>query len=185
TEFWYLRRLARGSRVFNAFYGGGVDLERPQFVDWATGACLLVPRAAVDAAGLMDESFFMYGEEVEWLRRMSRLGRRVAWEPRAIVTHVGGGSARREWGRMYQLQLANHVRYMAHAEGAAAARRTQQVLVRALRVRARVWGWLGRHERAAAFAEGAATVAAIDPTRVGERVVPAWPALQRGAADSR
>ncbi|MBC7461978.1 MAG: hypothetical protein H7287_11500, partial [Thermoleophilia bacterium] len=135
--------------------------------------------------GLMDESFFMYGEEVEWLRRLARLGRRVAWEPGAIVTHVGGGSARREWGRMYQLQLANHVRYMALAEGAVAARRTQRLLVRALRVRARVWGWLGRRERAAAFAEGAATVAAIDPTHVGERQVPTWPALQRDGVNPR
>ena len=184
TEFWYLRRLAPRSRMFNAFYGGGIDLDQPSFIDWATGACLLVPRAAVDAVGLMDEAYFMYGEEVDWLRRMARVGRRVAWEPRAEVVHVGGGSARREWGRMYQVQLANHVRYMAIVEGAAAARRARAVIVSGLRMRAAAWRLLAllpgpgrdrRAARAAAFAAGARTVAAIDVEHVSPPQVPAWP----------
>ncbi|MCW2924684.1 MAG: glycosyl transferase family 2, partial [Thermoleophilia bacterium] len=77
TEFLYLRRLAPRSRVTNAFYGAGVDLDRPGRIDWATGACLLVPRDAVDAVGLMDEAYFMYGEEVDWLLRMHGTGRHV------------------------------------------------------------------------------------------------------------
>jgi GT2 family glycosyltransferase len=192
TEFWYLRRLAPRSRALNAFYGGGVDLAQPGLVDWATGACLLVPRAAVDAVGLMDEAYFMYGEEVDWLRRMARVGRRVAWEPRAEVVHVGGGSARREWGRMYQVQLANHVRYMARVEGAVAARRARRVIVGGLRMRALAWRLLAlrpgaaRAERAAradAFRAGAATVAAIDVEHPTPAQVPAWPAATHGEPD--
>ncbi|MCW2927164.1 MAG: glycosyl transferase family 2, partial [Thermoleophilia bacterium] len=139
TEFWYLRRIAPGSRALNAFYGGGLDLAEPRTIEWATGACLLVPRSAVDAVGLMDEAYFMYGEEVDWLHRMRAVGRSVAWEPRALVTHVGGGSTGRSWGALYQRQLANHVRYMARAHGAVPARRTGRILRSALQMRALLW----------------------------------------------
>lgn len=191
TEFWYLRRLAPGSRLLNAFYGGGVDLARPGRVEWATGACLLVPRGAVDAVGLMDEAYFMYGEEVDWLRRMRSSGRHVAWEPRAVVTHVGGGSAGRHWGELYQRQLANHVRYMARCEGPAAARRTRHVLLWALRMRALAWRLLAlapgdramRRSRGAAFARGARTVAAVDPCDVDAPQVPDWPGPATPAAE--
>jgi len=187
TEFLYLRRLAPRLRATNAFYGAGVRLDEPGWIEWATGACLLVPRPAVDAVGLMDEGFVMYGEEVDWLDRMRAVGRRVAWEPSAVVTHVGGGSARREWGRMYQLQLGNHVRYMALRRGIGPARRTRALLTGSLRLRAGVWSLLGalpiggseargvRRERARAFREGAATVRSMDPARPAPPVIPNWP----------
>lgn len=183
TEFFYLRRIAPGLRATNAFYGAGVDLSRPGRIEWATGACLLVPRDAVDAVGLMDEAYFMYGEEVDWLRRMHDIGRHVAWEPRAVAVHLGGGSARSEWGSLYQRQLANHVRYMARTSGERAARRTRRVMSTALLLRAAAWRVVGlvpgsgarqRRERARAFAEGARTVRSIDPAATDPPAIPQW-----------
>lgn len=193
TEFWYLRRLAPRSRALNAFYGGGVDLRRPGRVDWVTGACLLVPRDAVDAVGLMDEAYFMYGEEVDWLHRMSAVGRHVAWEPGASAVHVGGGSAGRSWGALYQRQLANHVRYMAQREGVGPARRVRRILRSALVMRAVAWRVASllfgdrsrRRERAAAFAAGARTVGAIDVANVDPPEIPTWNGVQRDASSSR
>lgn len=194
TEFLYLRRIAPRSRAFNAFYGAGIDVDRPARIDWATGACLLVPRAAVDAVGLMDEAYFMYGEEVDWLRRMHAVGRHVAWEPRAVVVHLGGGSARAEWGRLYQRQLENHVRYMVLAHGERVGARTRRLLGSSLRARAIGWRLAAallpgdraaRRARAAAFADGARTVWAIDPRRVAPPVIPSWDALQREPDASR
>lgn len=192
TEFWYLRRIARGSRLLDAFYGGGIDLDVPRRIEWATGACLLVPRDAVDSVGLMDEGYFMYGEEVDWLRRMADHRRTVAWEPRSEATHVGGGSARSEWGRLYQLQLANHVRYMARVHGAGPARRVRRILRSALVVRAVVWSVAAllpgdrdaRRARAAAFRAGARTVRTVALDAI-EAQVPAWPALERDSSTTR
>jgi GT2 family glycosyltransferase len=186
TEFFYLRRLAQSSRMLNAFYGGGLDTTMPRTIDWATGACLLVPRSAVDDVGLMDEAYFMYGEEVDWMARMRTVGRRVAWEPRAVATHVGGGSARSQWGALYQRQLVNHVRYMARCEGRAAARRTRLLLLAALRLRAIAWriaavlpgDRTARRERAAAFAAGARSIAAVDIDGIDPPQVPAWSSLE-------
>lgn len=184
TELFYLRRIAPRSACFNAFYGGGLDLARARPVDWATGACLLVPRAAVDTVGLMDEAYVMYGEEVDWLRRMARAGLATWWEPAATVIHVGGGSARREWSRLYGMQLANHVRYMARCESLRAARQTRRILLAALTLRAvayRVAGFVpirgaaARRARGRSFAEGARVVRELDPAQVAAPVVPSWP----------
>ena len=61
-------------------------------VDWLSGACLLVRRAALDAVGPFDEGFFMYSEEMEWQYRLARCGWRAWFEPAAVVTHLGGAS---------------------------------------------------------------------------------------------
>lgn len=61
-------------------------------VDVASGAALLVRLAAVAAVGLMDESFFHYGEEVEFCRRMGRAGWPAVLACRSHVWHERGGS---------------------------------------------------------------------------------------------
>lgn len=61
-------------------------------VDWLSGACLLVRRAAADAAEPLDEGFFMYSEEMEWQYRMAQHGWAIWFEPTARVVHLGGAS---------------------------------------------------------------------------------------------
>ena len=64
---------------------------------------MLVRRAAVDQVGGVDESFFMFSEEVDWQYRMHRAGWEVWFCPDAEVVHVGGVSfsfdcdSRRSW----------------------------------------------------------------------------------------
>jgi GT2 family glycosyltransferase len=46
-----------------------------EFVDWISGAFLMVKKEAITKAGLMDEDFFLYAEEVEWCSRLRKVGR--------------------------------------------------------------------------------------------------------------
>ena len=57
------------------------------------GAAMLVRRAAYDAAGPLDESFFLYLEETEWQRRMARAGWEIHLEPAAELVHLEHGSS--------------------------------------------------------------------------------------------
>lgn len=41
----------------------------PHPVDWISGACMLIKKAAVEKVGPMDERFFMYCEDMDWCRR--------------------------------------------------------------------------------------------------------------------
>jgi hypothetical protein len=66
----------------------------PQTVDYVEGACLLVRREAFEDVGGLDESYFMYAEEVDWCQTMRERGWQVWYQPEAKVIHLGGGSSR-------------------------------------------------------------------------------------------
>jgi hypothetical protein len=63
-----------------------------QPVDWVSGACLLVRRAAIQQAGLLDEHFFMYFEDNDWCLRIRHCGWQVYYNPQVAITHIGGQS---------------------------------------------------------------------------------------------
>lgn len=64
--------------------------QRGGAVDWATGAVLLVSAQARARVGAWDESFFLYSEEVDFMRRVRRAGFSIEYAPEAVVTHIGG-----------------------------------------------------------------------------------------------
>jgi GT2 family glycosyltransferase len=68
------------------------ETRREQFVDWVSGACLLVHRADAEGAGLLDERFFLYTEDVDFCHAIRRLGRKVLFTPVSTVTHLRGRS---------------------------------------------------------------------------------------------
>lgn len=74
-------------------------------VDWVTGACLLVRRSTIEEVGLLDERFFMYGEEVDWQWRMKKEGIPVHFLADARIIHYGGGSARKNRAAMNEQEL--------------------------------------------------------------------------------
>ena len=66
--------------------------EREQFVGWVSGACLLVRRSDAEAAGLLDERFFLYTEDVDFCATVRARGRRVLFTPAAEIVHLRGRS---------------------------------------------------------------------------------------------
>jgi hypothetical protein len=58
-----------------------------------TGASCLVSRAACESAGLMDESFYLYYEDVDWSLKIRKAGYALAWAKESLVAHEEGGSA--------------------------------------------------------------------------------------------
>jgi hypothetical protein len=63
-----------------------------RYVDWVSGACLLVWRADAEAAGLLDERYFLYTEDVDFCASIRRRGRRVLFTPETQITHLRGRS---------------------------------------------------------------------------------------------
>ncbi|MHB8841321.1 MAG: glycosyltransferase family 2 protein [Candidatus Aquicultor sp.] len=63
---------------------------KPLGVDWITGAIMMVDRAAIEQVGMLDESFFLYAEEVDWCYRMRQNGWRIVYYPDAVFTHFMG-----------------------------------------------------------------------------------------------
>jgi GT2 family glycosyltransferase len=67
---------------------------RESYPDWITGACLLVRRHAAERAGLLDERYFMYEEDVDFCAALREQGGRILFTPDAEVVHLRGRSAR-------------------------------------------------------------------------------------------
>jgi GT2 family glycosyltransferase len=63
-----------------------------RYVDWVSGACLLVYRRDADAVGLLDERFFLYTEDVDFCASIRARGRRVLFVPSVTITHLRGRS---------------------------------------------------------------------------------------------
>ncbi len=63
-----------------------------RWVDWITGACLLVSRNAALEAGLLDERYFMYEEDVDFCAALRARGGRILFAPAAQVVHRRGRS---------------------------------------------------------------------------------------------
>ncbi len=79
----------RGLWLTRALYEG-VD---PIPVDWVSGACMMLRREAILAAGEMNERYFMYSEDVELCRRIREQGWGIVCLPGIRVTHHIGGSS--------------------------------------------------------------------------------------------
>ncbi|HNV04090.1 MAG TPA: glycosyltransferase family 2 protein [Vicinamibacterales bacterium] len=62
--------------------------------DWVSGACLLVRRTEALAAGLLDERFFLYAEDVDFCAALRARGGRILFEPAAEIVHLRGASRR-------------------------------------------------------------------------------------------
>jgi GT2 family glycosyltransferase len=100
------------------------DTERR--VDWAVGAAWLMRRAAIDELGGLDESLFMYAEDVEWCWRAKDAGWEVWFTPDAVVRHIGNASGAQLYGaKQSAAWIANSVRVYRRHHGAVATRMWQ------------------------------------------------------------
>jgi GT2 family glycosyltransferase len=115
-------------------------------VEWATGAILLVSASARRRVGDWDESFFLYSEEVDFMRRVRAAGLTVEYVPEANVVHIGGDT--RASPLLFSLSVANRVRDYSRRHGrfAAALFRLGVITGEVMRY------WRGPEHRAALYA---------------------------------
>ena len=84
-------------------------------VDSVVGAFMLIRGAALGQAGLFDECFFMYGEDLDLAYRIKARGWRVYYNPAVTVLHVKGASSRKQSSRsIREFYRAMHIFYNKH-----------------------------------------------------------------------
>lgn len=87
------------SRIFPSLFKGvflssmpKTHINRPLEVDWACGAAFCVRRNVLEQVGGLNESYFLYGEDVEWGCRITDQGYKIAYLPWISLTHIQGGT---------------------------------------------------------------------------------------------
>lgn len=95
-----LSRLFSKSPRFASYNLTYADPDAVTEVDSVMGAFMLLRAEAINEVGFMDDSFFMYGEDLDWAYRIKQRGWRVYYNPAVKVIHYKGESTRRSSNRM-------------------------------------------------------------------------------------
>lgn len=99
THMSYLDRLFPRSPYLARYNLTYLDEDRQADVDALVGAFMLIRREALEEAGLLDEAFFMYGEDLDLCYRIKELGWRVVYYPQVTVLHLKGAASRKNAAR--------------------------------------------------------------------------------------
>jgi N-acetylglucosaminyl-diphospho-decaprenol L-rhamnosyltransferase len=97
VAFYRIAGLSRAfpkSPIFGRYNLTYVDPDQPIEVDSVCGACLLIRRCVFERIGMLDERFFMYGEDLDWCLRARQAGWTVRYEPSVVVQHQHGAASR-------------------------------------------------------------------------------------------
>ena len=94
-EFLIVTRI--GELLWTGYPSHG-DAQEIKETGWMSSACLLVRRAALDQIGLLDEGYFIYGDEADLQYRLNKAGWKVVFLPNSSIVHFGGRSMDR-WKR--------------------------------------------------------------------------------------
>lgn len=90
-----LGRLFPRSPRFGRYNMTYLDEHVETAVDAVVGAFMLIRSQALEQAGLLDESFFMYGEDLDLCYRIKQHGWQVQYHPQVTVLHIKGASSRK------------------------------------------------------------------------------------------
>jgi GT2 family glycosyltransferase len=99
--------------LFRHTYHGKPDgpaTQQPRELQTASFCCLLMPTSAFEEAGALDERFFMYYEETDFLRRALQHGYRLRYVPAAVTYHRESASSGGGWMTPFKLYYATRNR---------------------------------------------------------------------------
>ena len=99
-----LSRLFPRSRRFGQYNLTYLSPDVETEVGSVVGACMIVRREAIAQAGLLDEAFFMYGEDLDWASALHQAGWEVRYNPAVTVLHVKRAASRQS----HRAQIAFH-----------------------------------------------------------------------------
>lgn len=84
-----LTALFPRSRRFGRYYMGWLPWDEPAQIEVISGAFCFIRREALDRAGLLDEDFFMYGEDIDLSYRILKAGYENWYVPATILHYKG------------------------------------------------------------------------------------------------
>ncbi len=92
THFTKLSRLFPKSQIFNRYFLGGRNMEKPHQIDLCISHFMLVKREVFLKVGRWDEDFFVYGEDVDFCWRVKQAGFKIYYLPQFECLHYKGAS---------------------------------------------------------------------------------------------
>jgi len=82
-----------GFREFSDYNYQNISVDQEMEVDAVVGAYLMIRKSVIEKIGLLDEEYFMYGEDLDWCWETKKAGFKIVYYPRAEITHYKYGSS--------------------------------------------------------------------------------------------
>jgi N-acetylglucosaminyl-diphospho-decaprenol L-rhamnosyltransferase len=142
----FVSPFTRNNAFTHRYQMDGWDRTTERQVDWVSGCCMLMPRAAYDAVGGFDEDFPLYAEELDIATRLHAAGWSVIFTPEVEILHevgVSTGGDRRPHA-LVVMHSRSLYRYYAKHRAPGWRRVTLPLAWAALRLRAEVAWVVGR-----------------------------------------
>ena len=89
-----LMELFPRNRHFGRYNMTFADENEDLEVDSVMGAYMQVRKETIEKVGLLDETFFMYGEDLDWAYRIKQAGYKIWYHPQVVVHHVKRAASR-------------------------------------------------------------------------------------------
>lgn len=84
-------------------------------IDCLTGAFMFIRSEALDDSGLLDETFFMYGEDIDLCYRIKQAGWKIVYYGKSSITHLKGASSKKQKNKLiYEFYRAMYIYYKKH-----------------------------------------------------------------------
>lgn len=84
-------------------------------IDCLTGAFMFIRKEALDEVGLLDETFFMYGEDIDLCYRIKKAGWKIVYYGESKITHLKGASSKKQKSKLiYEFYRAMYIYYKKH-----------------------------------------------------------------------
>ena len=100
----YIHKIFPKSKFFGRGRMTWWDFDEVREVETVSGSCSLVRKQAISQVGLMDEIYFVYGDDADWCYRFRKNGWKVMFTPEAQIIHYGGQTTSQK-ARAFRLQL--------------------------------------------------------------------------------
>ncbi len=97
AAFTYIAKLEKlfpRTRLFGEYHQGYKNLSTIHEVDCIVGAFFMVRREVIRDVGVLDEDYFMYGEDIDWAFRMRKKGWKIMFNPTVTILHKKKQSGR-------------------------------------------------------------------------------------------
>ena len=88
-------RIFPKSKTFGQYHLGYLDENETHEVDILSGAFMMMRKEALDKVGLLDEAFFMYGEDIDLSYRIKKVGYKNYYFPKTSIIHYKGESTKK------------------------------------------------------------------------------------------
>ncbi len=117
VSLWHVLRLGKlfpKSRRFARYNLTFLDENETAEVGSVVGAFMIVRREAIAGVGLLDEAFFMYGEDLDWCKRIGEAGWKIMYYPGVEVLHVKRAASRQSKRAQFEFVRAFLIFYRKH-----------------------------------------------------------------------